>query len=276
MKSTLKLQKLLPMLSAETQETVKELVDVETAEVKRKSFASATMEIADGEQASVGYITTNDIDRDSEILVPQGGMLDQYRENPVVLWSHDYSQPAIGKATALEVTSDGIRAKTAYADTDRAQEIWSLVKGGFIRTASVGILPVEYVDKGTKNWPTAVQKYSQDWSVDKSYFDQADRIYTKWLLLEYSIVNIPANPGALIEAVGKGFSVSDEIIHQLGIELPEAQPEPGVILKALQTIDTTTDLKAIDLLNLNVSLRPISVDTDRLAYEAMQRRLGRV
>jgi len=55
------------------------------------------IEIKEGERAAIRYVTTPHLDRDSEILVPTGAMLDDFRQSPSVLYGHDYRSLPIGK-----------------------------------------------------------------------------------------------------------------------------------------------------------------------------------
>jgi hypothetical protein len=70
-----------------------------------------------------------------------------YRNNPVVLFAHDSSSPPIGRTT--RVWTDGTRllgdAEFAPAETYAvADTIYRLVTGGFLKSGSVGFLPVDY------------------------------------------------------------------------------------------------------------------------------------
>ena len=111
----------------------------------RKGFVAEQKGTDDDERSSTELISTGDVDRDNEILLPRGAVLEHYKKNPQVLWAHDYRQPPIGKASWVkkDQASKGLLAKTIYAATDFAEEIWSLVKGGFLPARSVGFIPIE-------------------------------------------------------------------------------------------------------------------------------------
>ena len=55
---------------------------------------------------------------------------------------------------------------------------WKMAKGGFLKSQSVGFIPLEWTNGAGKDAP--------------------DRTYTKCELLEISLVVVPANPGATI------------------------------------------------------------------------------
>ena len=50
-------------------------------------------------------MSTFDVDRDFEKVDPAGWNLKNYLANPVILWSHDYSIPAIGYAQNVKAES---------------------------------------------------------------------------------------------------------------------------------------------------------------------------
>lgn len=222
MKTKLKLSNLLPNLPAETREAVEAGEGYEpNALIKRMSVKAVNESLEEGERAVIRYISTRDVDRDREVLVPQGMVADEFSKAPQVLWCHDYSLPPIGKSEWLKVDKNGIKSKTIYAETERAEEVWQLIKGGFLSTASVGFMPLERMWKGDANWRPTVDKLNAKWGCDLEK-EGAEVITTKWQLLEYSDVPVPANPNALVTAVAKGLCLSEDMIQQLGIE-PEAR-----------------------------------------------------
>ena len=54
-------------------------------------------------------MSTNDLDRDFEKIDQKGWQLENYKVNPIVLWSHDRKIPAIGYA-------ENVKADGALAD----------------------------------------------------------------------------------------------------------------------------------------------------------------
>jgi HK97 family phage prohead protease len=225
MKTKLRLERLKAVLPIETREALETEGFFNDAEayVKRTAVIAEVKALKEGERAVERYISTWDVDRDREVLDPAGAILDQFKLAPQVLWAHDYSLPPIAKAEWVRVDDKGLRSKTVYAETERAEEVWQLIKGGFLATASVGFIPVKRVWKGDAEWGATVAKYNTKWSTDLEKAG-AEIITTKWLLLEYSDVPVPANPNALVTAIAKGLKLSDDLIEEL--DLPEAEAEP--------------------------------------------------
>lgn len=232
MKRTVRLEKLVGQLPTETQDALARLRsegffdDVEEC-VKRRAVVTESEQFIDGEYAVRQYISTRDVDRDADVMVPKGAVLDQFLLAPQVLWGHDYSTPPIGRAESVVADNYGLRAKTVFAveQSRLAAEVWSLIQGGFLATASVGFIPLEVLWQGDPKWRDTVDRLNRSWDTDIERAG-ADRIITKWLLLEYSIVPVPANINALVTAVAKGgMELSEDMKSALG--LGEAkQPEP--------------------------------------------------
>jgi len=162
-----------------------------------KVFSSNIKAIDDVEQTLTALISTNAVDRMDEVLDPKGVDLKNFKNNPVVLWAHDYAQQPIGKALWTKRSGDGIISKIKFANTQFAQEVFELYKGGFLSAFSVGFIPKEHEDEDVKG-----QGFPR-------------RKFTKWELLEFSAVPVPANPEALALAMSKGMVKSNELIKAL-------------------------------------------------------------
>ena len=124
-------------------------------------------------------MSTFDTDRDFEKIDPSGWNLKNYLSNPVILWSHDYSIPAIGYAENLKADTV-LEGDIRFNDREYDEFGWSIgqrVKAGALRCGSVGFIAeeVEFLEAKDRN---------------------CDLIFRKQELLEFSICCIPANPFA--------------------------------------------------------------------------------
>ncbi len=153
--------------------------------LKKKVFTSEIRAIDEKEMTLTAAISTDAIDRMGEVLDPAGIDLKNYRNNPVVLWAHDYSQLPIGKAMWVRKDGNAIVSKVQFAKHAFAQEVFNLYKDGYMKAFSVGFIPKDGVAGDGKKGPR--------WT------------YTKWELLEYSAVPVPANPEAIALAMSKGI-----------------------------------------------------------------------
>lgn len=172
-----------------------------------KEFIAISVEVDDEERTVTAAISTGGIDRDQEVLLPKGAMFENFIKNPIVLWAHSHSETPIGKALWIKRQGNKIIAKTKFALTTKAQEVYDLFKGGFLNAFSVGFIPVE------SRQPTPDDiKSNPDWAVVR-------RIISKWELLEFSAVPVPANPEALALAVkNKSVTLSEETTKELELD----------------------------------------------------------
>jgi HK97 family phage prohead protease len=139
-------------------------------------------------------MSTAALARDGHILLPQGCVADNYRANPIVLWSHDPDHP-VGNNENLVVEPAQISARTRFAPTGisrKADEVRGLVKAGVIRAVSIGFEIIECEPLDPKK-PRGGQRITQ------------------WELLEMSFVSVPADVGAVVTARANGEqSMTDE------------------------------------------------------------------
>ena len=200
---------------------------------------------AEGEGRTIRFrITTDAVDRERDILSPGGWKLDSYLANPVILWAHSYQQPPIARALEIVSTEHGLsslaefppKGTYAFADT-----IYDLLKGGFLNAASVGFAPIKHAYNETRH------------GVD----------YSEQELLEFSVVPVPANPEALVEARAAGIDL--EPMKQwakavLDLNLPDTFPEALVarverLEQATQQTSPEIMAKQIEAMIRTASLR---------------------
>jgi len=109
----------------------------------------------------------------------------------VILWGHNHSIPAIGKAERVYKSEGKLMFKVRFAKEgayDLADTVRALVDDGILKSVSVGYNPI------TRDYPNDNEK------------GQPRVVTTKAELYELSIVNVPANQNALLEAMKqKGY-----------------------------------------------------------------------
>jgi HK97 family phage prohead protease len=157
--------------------------------MKRKTFTIDIQEMRkDGGKI---VINTAALDRDRDRVFPSGAKIENYLENPVVMWGHNYSEPyaTAGRTTILSMTPENIEVdfelRPAANEYDPQNIVRLLWEGGWIKTASVGFIP---------NMATAAMNEEGGWDI------------RDWELLEWSLVPIPANQEAL-RLAAKAFTV---------------------------------------------------------------------
>jgi len=158
-------------------------------------------------------ISTSAVDREKDVINQDGWDLKAYTKSPVVLFAHDYKQPPIGRTTNLRLVDGALKATVEFAPKDAnpmAETVYQLVKGGFLSSASVGFRPHKHA-----------------FNVERGGVD-----FEKQELLEWSIVPVPANPEALMDAKGAGIDTAPLVAWAKGILDAEEQvtvlaPEQG-------------------------------------------------
>lgn len=192
------------------------------SDIALKFFVAEKAEVNEEDRTIVSYISTESLDRDKEIVLAKGADLDNYRKNPIVLWGHDSKATPIGKNLWIRHDGRGLLAKTQYAKTPKAEEIWQLRKDGFLKGYSIGFIPKagKTADGMMAYGPPHEKelKTNPEWS-------EARNIVRAWELLEYSDVPIPSNPDSLQRAyVAKSVVISPETAKELQLSAPEPEP----------------------------------------------------
>jgi len=134
-------------------------------------------------------ITTSTPDREGDVVAADGVETTGFMSNPVVLFAHDYHSLPIGRCVDLTREPTRLLATIEFAAADlnpMAEQIYGLVKAGYLRAVSIGFRPLEW-----------------------TYDEQRGGVnFVKVELLEISVVPVPANAEALQAASARGIDVS--------------------------------------------------------------------
>ena len=159
----------------------------------RKQYISEVKVPDDEEELVLQFaISTGVEDRDRDTINSKGWQLKNYKKNPVVLWAHSYWSPPVAKARKVWVEDDKLKAIAEFANEDLypfAYMIYRMCKEGYLNATSVGFRPLKWEERRT----------DEDW-LGYSFLKQE--------LLEFSIVPVPSNPEALIEAKSAGIDTA--------------------------------------------------------------------
>lgn len=145
-----------------------------------------------------GVFSTGDEDRHGEIIDQKGWHLDEFMQNPVILFGHDQWTPAIGKAVELSVDMAGnlsgaIQFAVQEDKSGLAETIFNLYANGFMRAFSVG-------------FENNIYEYNQE---------TEQPILKENTLYEISCVNVPANGRALAYSKGINLEPLEKIENKL-------------------------------------------------------------
>lgn len=187
---------------------------------KKTPLKAEDIKIEDGERAAIRFINTADVDRDNEIVVPDGAQVKDFGKSMTVLYAHNYRGYPIGRDLWLKlIKGKGWLAKTLYAKHQQAVDIYNMVKEHFLNTSSIGFIPLESVRPDSKGWDKAKAHIVAEYGIKEKLIDKVRCIYTKWILLEHSDVPIPSNINALNIAVGKGFIKDEDLLKDVREEI---------------------------------------------------------
>jgi phage head maturation protease len=212
MKHIVQTDKLLPVL--EDKLSVK-FRDIVTGSVVQRKQADTSLVIDDSEANTIiAKISTIDVDRSGEVVIPEGMDATDFMLNSLVCWSHNYTELPIGKITKFQVTDKAVYAKIVFGTTERCQEIYKLVREGILSACSIGFVAKEALQKGSAAFTAYVSEHA-----GRFVLDGVKRIITKWTLLENSIVAIPCNPEAVV--VMKSMGISEKLIKEFDVIIKE-------------------------------------------------------
>ena len=142
----------------------------------------------DGSVMIRGMASTNHSDRAGDVIAAEAwgkGGLENFKNNPVILFNHDYDKP-IGRATGVKVTDSGLELEAKISKSAPAA-VCELVKDGVLGAFSVGFKVK-----------------------DADYIKETDGLMIKDAeLFEVSVVSVPCNQAATF-SLAKSFDSEDE------------------------------------------------------------------
>jgi len=141
----------------------------------------------DGEIKIRGMASTADFDRAGDSISPEAwakGGLDNFTNNPIILFNHDYNRP-IGRATKVTSVDGGLHLEARISKA--AKDVAELVKDGVLGAFSVGFRVK-----------------------DADYVEETDGLLIKDAeLFEVSVVSVPCNQAATFSLAKSFDSVSE-------------------------------------------------------------------
>lgn len=161
----------------------------------RESFETE-IRAGDGESRSAVFtISTASVDRMGDTIAVDGWKLDAYRKNPVVLWGHDAESLPVARADKVWIEGGKLKAEATFTPKGLSRfndTVFEMLKGKFLNATSVGFQPLKYAFTDDPQRRFGIDFMEQE-------------------LLEFSVVSVPANPEALVEARSAGIDVEPMI-----------------------------------------------------------------
>ena len=243
---------------------------------KYKDFGAVvfkTEKETNGERIFTSIISTSDVDRDGEVVIPHGMISKEFETNPIVVWNHDYNNPPIGKCLELKRENGKLIAISQLAkDVPMADTLWKLMEQGILHGVSIGFMPTQ---DGARE-PTKKDK--------EDFGEGVQKVYNKWKLLEYSLVTLPANQNAVVISVGKaikkGIVTAEEVKSVFGdLEIPVEEEEIITELKEIEEKNNNIKVEEPKKKNKTILVyrkKPKSnIDYVKIIREELAKRQGR-
>lgn len=179
--------------------------------------------VSDDERVASFVFSDNSVDSYGDTIDARGWDLKAFESNPIALFGHDPSKPenVIGKARNVRVQGARLVGEIVFAEASvnpTAELVYQMVKNGFLNAVSVGFEPVEWAISKDKSRPGGID-------------------FTKQKLREISIVPIPANENALVQARAAGIE-----IDRLSLVAPVVVREFKVTKKGMYQVSSLARL----------------------------------
>lgn len=130
-------------------------------------------------------------------LLPEGAIIEDYENNPVLLWNHDGYRMSVGKVKDIRVEDGKLTGEPEFdLEDEQGKELARKYEKGYQVGCSIWYDPVDVSED-----PELLEK------------GQTHATVTKWHLLEVSMVNVQGDAGA--------HKLSREKEHNMGITIPE-------------------------------------------------------
>ena len=177
-------------------------------EMQTRVYSSEAKEFDRNERSVKHWISKKTEDRGLDVVNPDAFDTKNYKKNPIVLFNHHPFYP-LGTSMWLKKENDGMLAKTKFATTPFADDIYQLNVEKVLNAWSIGFIP--------RKWD----------------FDEKNKIttFTDIELLEYANVSIPMNQDAVTE----------------GLKMVKSQLVKNILTEAKENIDIKIALGGIQV-----------------------------
>ena len=200
-----------------------------------KMLLDATIKSVEEEGTFEVVASSGKVDRVGDTIDPKGWYLGNYKKNPVMLWAHNQLEPPIARADKIWIQDDKeLRLQGHFADTPFAQQIKSLVQGGFLNSVSVGFMPLVEDEKGNidiegKSFRRITEKELDEFTskgmveINGKRYVRDGQHFTNQELLEVSWVNVPALASALVTSRKMNYDLVTKELESMQKEVPACE-----------------------------------------------------
>lgn len=177
----------------------------------------------------LAMISTDTVDDDGEIVVPEGIDVTRFKKSGTVFWNHEYDKPC-GTCVGLKHHSNGLEAVTKFPERPAghtgvwlADDVWALMSSDppVVKAFSIGFAYMQTRKATTKDY-------------DRYGTDSIGRIVSKSRMLEYSVAPLPVNEDALVVAVQKGVVSRSRVKRIFGVDPGPAKRKAAIVVPGLK------------------------------------------
>lgn len=169
-------------------------------------------------------LTSGRVNRYGYRLLPEGGQLQDYEANPVLLWNHNGNIMSVGKVKDIRLEDGKLTGEPEFdMEDDVAKDLARKYVKGYQRGFSIWHDPIET---------------SEDPSVLVA--GQTRATVTKWDLLEVSVVNVQGDAGAH-KLSGDKMNNIDSVIPKLSLKKEDKMSLEKINKKLGLSSDSTED-----------------------------------
>ena len=180
------------------------------------------LKIDQPKRSVVAYITTDRVDEEGEVVVPEGIDFSRFKKTGTVFYNHDYAQPC-GVCTSIQHAENGIIATTQFPERPEGydgrwqpDEVFAMFASDppIVKAFSIGFAYIQVRQPNQKDF----KRYGTE---------DIRRIVSKSRILEYSVAPLPMNEDALAIRVAKQLKQASNVADlcscsQASCENPES------------------------------------------------------
>jgi HK97 family phage prohead protease len=176
---------------------------------------SAEVETPNKKGEFVFTASTESTDREGDVIKADGWVLDNFKSGGVLLWGHNQDKLPVGKVLWVKQKDGELLGKARFnGQTQLSKDVEKLVRMGDLTGISVGFRALE------------------------SEKTHEGRMFTKQELLEVSVVNVPANPDAVIHTIKnldlKSDNVKLNLYKSMETETEEKEEEKATMDECIE------------------------------------------
>lgn len=250
---------------------LEQLLDTGEYDPVRKSTTSFECFLP-GENADISVVSSEEVDREGELIYADSLDWSEFQKNPVVAFNHNYKIPPVGKSLWQKKVNKSWKAKTQYSRRPKThpadkewfpESIFHLIKEQMLPGKSIG----------------ALCKRREPTVEEKTTYPGVRKVVEKAFIFEYSVVPIGMNKSAVTEAISKGdLTVPLELFPEVADALEELRKsmksdKPEIVIKSfVRAEDYLRRRKIMTQQKANELLETVP----NLIEQAIKKRMGKI